>query len=81
MWVPISSKNKVACCERKNIKLPILKSNQPKKKTKKTKKKQTNWCHVLMVKNTIIMEQIIGVKAFCVYTRTHTHTYIYISCD
>ena len=27
-----------------------------------------------MVKNTIIMEQIIGVKAFCVYT----HTYIYI---
>ena len=75
MWVPISSKNKVACCERKNIKLPILKSNQPKKNKKK---KQTNWCHVLMVKNTIIMEQIIGVKAFCVHTHTHTHTHIYI---
>ena len=44
---------------------------------KKNKKKQTNWCHVLMVKNTIIMEQIIGVKAFCVYTHTHTYIYIY----
>ena len=49
-----------------------------KKKQKKQKKKQTNWCHVLMVKNTIIMEQIIGVKAFCVHTHTHTHIYIYI---
>ena len=48
---------------------------------KKKKNKQKNWCHVLMVKNTIIMEQIIGVKAFCVYTHTHIYIYIYISCD
>ena len=58
--------------------LSYLYSN-PINQKKKKKNKQTNWCHVLMVKNTIIMEQIIGVKAFCVHT--HTHIYIYISCD
>ena len=54
--------------------LSYLYSN-PINQKKKNTNKQTNWCHVFMVKNTIIMEQIIGVKAFCV----HTHTYI--SCD